>query len=415
MSNTRSGTDASGSVRAFIVSTGLSAAGVTMSMLGATAIASATGGGKHGALWTGAFLITLFVAKAAAVRFVPAWSDRLGPSRMFLVTNIVSVAVWGGAGALVLAGAPGTIVMFAIAPLAGVINAVFAIETPLLAKAFLSRHSMAGANARVSVARGVSCAVGALAAGALIHAAGPGWALVARAILSIPLALVVVGLDRGDAPEPIATGGDPLERPEGPSILEDPAVRRVIVLAVALTVATAPVIAMIVPIAQSLRQTPLIIGASIMTAAMSAGQLLAPFFVHRIEGRAERGRDPLTGALFATATALVAFGVVSIVFSQRPELVAWVVVGLAFGGLESASHSTVLGQLVAVSGSFDARRALAVMKFATNLAAPAGFVVWALLLDTTNGQTAILVAAFALFVATLTVGRPREHHAAVTA
>jgi len=414
LSDTPSTTDTPGSsVTAFVASMGLSAAGVTMSMLGATAITAATNGGTHGALWTGAFLIVLFVVKAAAVRFVPSWSDRLGPERMFLVTNVVSVALWAGAGLAVVLGTPGTVVILLIAPIAGIVNAVFAVETPLLAKAFLSGHSMAAANARVSVARGVACAVGALAAGAVINAFGPGWALIARAALSVPLAIVILRMSTAAAsraPEPVAAG-DPLERPEGPSILEDPAVRRIILLAIALTAATAPVVAMIVPIAQSLRQTPLIIGASIMTAAMAAGELLSPFFVHRLERRAEHGRDPITGALLATAGSLVAFGVVSTLLSHRPELAAWVVVGLAFGGLESASHSTVLGALVAASGSYDTRRALAIMKFATNLAAPVGFVVWALLLDGTNGQTAILVAAAMLIVVTLAVGRPKERHA----
>ena len=161
-------------VAAFIVAMGLSAAGVTVAMLGATSITAATGGGSHGALWTGAFLIVLFVAKAAAVRMVPTWSDRFGPEQLFVFTNIVSIILWVGAGVLVMVDVPGTFVVLAIAPLAGVVNAVFAVETPMLSKAFLSSHSMAGANARVSVARGVACAVGAIGAGLLINFAGAG-------------------------------------------------------------------------------------------------------------------------------------------------------------------------------------------------------------------------------------------------
>ena len=401
------------SVTAFVVAMGLSAAGVTMAMLGATAITAATNGGARGALWTGAFLCLLFVTKAASIRFIPVWSDRLGPERMFLLTNLLSVVLWGGAGAAVLLGAPGTVVILAIAPLVGIVNAVFAVETPLLSKAFLSGHSMAAANARVAVARGVACAVGAIAAGALINAFGPGWALIARAVLSIPLALVLLQVTNTAAERVLApqAAADPEEPPEGPIILADPAVRRVVLLAVALTAATAPVIAMIVPIAQSLRQTPLVIGASIMTAAMATGQLLSPFFVHRLERRERRGHDSLTGALLATAGSLIAFGIASTLLSHGPELAAWVVIGLAFGGLESASHSMVLGHLVAASGSFDARRSLAIMKFATNLAAPAGFITWAVLLNTTNGQTSILAAAAALVVATLVIGRPADRAA----
>ena len=416
MSGTRSGADAPGSVRAFIVSMGLSAAGVTMSMLGATAIASATGGGKHGALWTGAFLITLFVAKAAAVRFVPAWSDRLGAERAFLITNAAAIALWAGAGAAVLLGAPGIVVILAIAPLAGVANAVFSIETPLLSKRFLAGHSMAGANARAGVARGIACAVGALAAGAVINAFGPGWTLVARGVLAVPFALVIGRLapesPRAETAVPI---DDPLERPESPRVLEDPEVRRIVALAMVLTVTTAPVVAMIVPIAQSLRQTPLVVGASIMLAAIATGELLAPFFVGRLERRHARGHDPLAGAFAATAVVLAAFGIASAVLSDRPELIAWILIGLAFGGLEAASHSAVLGELVAAAGSFDTRRVLATMKFGTNLAAPAGFLIWAVIIDVTDAQTAILIAAAVLMIAVVAIGRRQEHHAAVTA
>jgi hypothetical protein len=392
---------------------GLSAAGVTVSMLGATAITASTGGGDHGALWTGAFLIILFVAKAAAVRVVPSWSDRLGPERLFVLTNFGLMILWGGAGILVVLGAPATVIVLAIAPLAGVANGVFAIETPLLSKAFLSGHSMAAANARVSVVRGVTCALAALGAGLLINFAGAGWALMARALLSIPLVLVIRQAPRspgrsvshGATPAAAESGAD--GDSEGPGIMADPAVRRVILLAVTLTIATAPVIAMIVPIAQSLRQTPLVIGASIMLAAMSAGGLLAPLFVHLFEGRRSRGQDPLSAALIATGLSLVAFGVVSIFLTDRSELVAWAAIGLIFGGAESASHSTVLGQIVRVSGRFDVRHAIATMKFATNLAAPIGFVIWAVLLDTTNGATAILVSATAMILMALTFGRSR--------
>ncbi|NCY17341.1 MAG: hypothetical protein EBX39_11345, partial [Actinobacteria bacterium] len=80
---------------------------------------------------------------------------------------------------------------------------------------------------------------------------------------------------------------------------------------------------------------------------------------------------------------------------------------LIFGGAESASHSTVLGQILRVSDRFDRRRTFATLKFAMNLAAPFGFVIWAVLLDRTNGETAVLVAAVVLILVVLTFGRHR--------
>lgn len=392
---------------------GLSGAGVTMSMLGATAITAATGDGAHGALWTGAFLVVLFVTKAAVVRLVPSWSDHLGPERLFLLTNLVLILLWGGAGVLVVVGAPATTVVLALAPIAGVANAVFTVESPLLSKEILAGHSMAAANARVFVVQGIACAIAAVIGGVLINVAGAGWAFLARALLSVPLALVVARLPRPAGAVVAhpgvsnASGTAPEETDAGPSIMSDPAVRRVVLLAAVLTAAAAPVMAMIVPIAQSLRQTPLVIGASIMLAAMSAGALLAPGFVRLLEDRQLRGRDPLSAALVVTGMTLAMFGIVSAVLTGRTELLAWVIIGLIFGGAESASHSTVLGQILRVSDRFDRRRTFATLKFAMNLAAPFGFVVWAVLLDRTNGETAVLVAAVVLILVVLTFGRHR--------
>ena len=392
----------------FVLSMGLSAAGSTVAMLGATAITAATGGGVHGALWTGAFLVVLFAAKAAVIQFVPGLSNRFGPERFFVFTNLASVLLWAGAGILVILGVPGTLVIMVIAPFVGVVNAVFSIEAPLLSKAYFSGHSMAAAEARVSVARGVSCAIGALGAGALINSAGAGYALIIRALCTVPLLLVLHRASRGSraatTSEPVVIVDD-LEPEIGPSILADPAVRRVILLAGGLTATTAPLVEMIVPIAESLRQTPLVIGASVMLAAMSAGELLSPYFVHRYERRQRHGHDPMSAALIVVASALLAFGLVSLVLTARAELAAWVLVGLVFGGAASSSHSVVLGQLVAAAGSFDLRRAIASMKLAMNIAAPVGFVLWAVLIDQVNATTAILVSAGSLILFTVTIGR----------
>ena len=392
---------------------GLSGAGVTVSLLAATAITTATGGGVHGALWTGAFLSLVFITKAATVRAVPAWSGRIGPERLFLLTTFLLIASWGGAGILVVLGAPATAVVLAVAPVDGLANGVFAVETPLLSKAFFSGHSLAAANARVSVVWGVACAVGAIGAGLLINGAGAGWTLLARAALSIPLLLVISRLprsgDRSISHEEVhsVVEADADERRDGRRIKAGPAVRRVVLLAFILTAATSPVIVMIVPIEESLGHTSNVMGASIVLAAMSVGGLLAPAFVHVFERRLSSGRDPVLASLFVTGLLLAAFGVVAIFLTARIELLALAAVGLIFGGAEFGSQSTVLGQVVRVSGPLGARNAIASMKFSTSLAAPVGFVVWDLLLETTSGVTAMLVAAALMIVVAFSFSRLR--------
>jgi len=398
-------------VSSFIAAMGFSGAGFTVSILAATAITSATEGGIHGALWTGAFLIIMFLTKAIAVRAVPGWSARIGPERLFLITTLLLVVAWGGAGLLVVLGGPATALMIAVAPVDGIANGVFAVESPLLSKAFLPGHSLAAANARVFVVWGIACAVGAIAAGLMISGPGAGWTLVARATLSIPLLLVIRRLprttSRSTSPGEVAGAASDAadEVGKGPSILADPAVRRVVILAVTLTAATAPAIAMIVPIAQSLGHTSGVIGASIVLAAMSVGGLLAPTFVRLFERGLTRGRDPVLPALIVTGLALAAFGFVSTFLTGRTELLVWAAIGLVFGGAELASQSTVLGQVVRVSGSSEARHAISTMKFSTNLAAPVGFVVWEVLLDTTGGVTAMFVVAALMIIVAFSYGR----------
>lgn len=400
-------------VSSFMAAMGFSGAGVTVSILAATAITSATGGGIHGALWTGAFLIIMFVMKAIAVRAEPGWSARIGPERLFLLTTCLLVVAWGGAGLLVVLGGPATALMIAVAPVDGIANGVFAVESPLLSKDFLPGHSLAAANARVFVVWGIACAVGAIAAGLMISGPGAGWTLVARATLSIPLLLVIRRLPRSISRSPShgedsgAASDTADELRKGPGILADPAVRRVVILAVTLTALTTPVIASIVPIAQSLGHTSGVMGASIVLAAMSVGGVLAPTFVHQFERGLTRGWDPVLPAVVVIGLALASFGIVSTFLTGRTELLVWAAIGLVFGGAEFASQSTVLGQVVRVSGSAEARHAISTMKFSTNLAAPVGFVLWDILLDTTGGVTAMFVSAVLIIIVAFSYGRSR--------
>ena len=143
----------------------------------------------------------------------------------------------------------------------------------------------------------------------------------------------------------------------------------------------------------------------IVLAAMSVGGVLAPTFVHQFERGLTRGWDPVLPAVVVIGLALAAFGIVSTFLTGRTELLVWAAIGLVFGGAEFASQSTVLGQVVRVSGSFEARHAISSMKFATNLAAPVGFVLWDILLDTTGGVTAMFVAAALMIIVAFSYGR----------
>lgn len=405
-------TNRSGSV-AYVVAMALSGAGVTISLLAATALETETNGGAHGALWAGAFLIIVFVTKAGAIRAMPRWSVRVAPERLFLLSTFLLIAAWAGAGILIVLGAPATALVLAIAPVDGIANGVFAVETPLLSSEFFSEQSLATAHARVSVVWGIACALGAIAAGLLIDGAGAGWALVARAALSIPMLFVIMRLVRSrkrsipDVDVHDARVATANQSRDARRVMADPAVRRVILLAVILTAVTAPVIVMIVPIGESLLHTSNVLGASIVLSAMSVGGLLAPTFVRLFDRRVSTGRDPILAAFVASGLLLAAFGVASIFLTSRIQLFALAAVGLVFGGAEFGSQSTVLGQVVRVSGSAGARQAIATMKFSTSLAAPVGILVWEVVLDTTSGVTAMFISAAVVIVVAFSFSRLR--------
>ena len=82
--------------------------------------------------------------------------------------------------------------------------------------------------------------------------------------------------------------------------------------------------------------------------------------------------------------------------------------GLVFGGAEFGSQSTVLGQVVRVSGSSGARQAIAKMKFSTSLAAPVGILVWEIVLDTTSGVTAMFISATVAILVAFWISRLRS-------
>jgi MFS family permease len=406
-------TSRSGSV-AFVVAMAMSGAGVTISLLAATALENETNGGAHGALWAGAFLIILFVTKAGAIWAMPTWSVRVAPERLFLLTTILLIVAWGGAGILIVLDAPATAIILAVAPVDGIANGVFAVETPLLSSEYFSEQSFATAHARVSFVWGIACALGAIGAGLLIDGAGAGWALVARAALSIPMLLVAVRLVRFRTrviphfEMHDASVASVNQSREARRLLADPAVRRVVLLAVILTAVTAPVIVMIVPIGESLLHTSNVLGASIVLSAMSVGSLLAPAFVRLFDRRMSTGRDPILAAFVASGLLLAAFGVASIFLTSRTQLFALAAVGLVFGGAEFGSQSTVLGQVVRVSGSSSARQAISTMKFSTSLAAPLGILAWEILLDTTSGVTAMFVSAVAVIIVAFSFSRLRS-------
>ena len=169
--------------------------------------------------------------------------------------------------------------------------------------------------------------------------------------------------------------------------------RRATVLRCGTCLFAAPLASLIVPIVDALRQTPLLPGAGIVVAAMAFGQLGSPWLV----GRLSRNNRPQIAAAsiaaLGSAAVLVTYGVASALISHRPELLAWCVVGLAFGALRYAARALDVGAVTASGDEKDATNLLQASQFAATLASPVGVMLWGFLINRVSVEAAIFTGA----------------------
>ncbi|MSO94719.1 MAG: hypothetical protein EXQ81_02865 [Thermoleophilia bacterium] len=95
-------------------------------------------------------------------------------------------------------------------------------------------------------------------------------------------------------------------------------------------------------------------------------------------------RDEFPAATISVAlagSALIVFGVTSLLLSGVPELAAWVVIGLALGALNYATKSLAIGAAAESRGPGEATRSLASCMLVVGLLAPVGVIGWSLLIS----------------------------------
>jgi hypothetical protein len=168
--------------------------------------------------------------------------------------------------------------------------------------------------------------------------------------------------------------------------------RKAALLGGAVSMLAAPLASLLVPVADALRQSPLLPGAGILMAGMYVGQLLSPSIVTRLS----RGRSQLNGSALAaigTGVLLAIYGVASLVFNKEPELILWAIIGLGFGALWLAQRSINLGAATAAGDQASTGEAVAIFTFVVSLAAPIGVLIWGFLINHVSVEVAIFVGA----------------------
>ena len=165
-----------------------------------------------------------------------------------------------------------------------------------------------------------------------------------------------------------------------------------------------PLTSLVVPIAQDLRQSPLVAGAGFLMTAFAVGEFLSPRVVRVLSGRHD---DLSAGALagVGAGVSLVILGVTSLVLSDRVELAAWLVIGVAFGALRCAARAFFVGSAAEAGPPEDASHNLAAAMLVSGLAGPFGTMAWSAVIGGVSADAAVLAAGIGAVITGALVAR----------
>jgi MFS family permease len=364
-------------------------AGMAMSTLDATGITTHAGHRSNGAIYTSLYLAILMLSRALAVPYSPRIAARLGTRRTFRLTMAVSAIGWGLVGVLILSGLPAITVLLSAAVVLGMLSGIEGPLSPIFARAYLKGKDMSAAYAYMSVVAGVAWAVGSASGGFILNSIHPGWGLVIRSILQIPL--IVVLLRVAPAAEP--KDPRPSDRPwrdMRDRLTGNSQLRRAALLGCGLCIFAVPMVSLIVPIVDALRQTPLLPGAGIVMASMAIGQLTCPYFVAKL-GAHRHKITAASAAALVCGVLLLAYGCAALAFSDHAELGAWALVGFFFGGMRFTSRALNMGAVAASDSEENSASVIAAFTFITGLVSPVGVLLWGVMVNRVSPEAALLV------------------------
>ena len=364
-----------------------STAGLAVGTIDATGITTRAGSLTNGAIYTSAYLAIVLITRAIVVPQTARIAARLGIERAYQLTIALGCLTWGSAGALVIAGLPGLPVLLSFAALFGISSGFSATLAPIFSRAYITGKDMAGAYAWKSVVAGVAWALGAVGGGFLLNTAAPGVGLLIKAALGVPLLIVLVQFRPATKPHtPRArrrAWADMRDR-----LLGNAQLRYATILGCGMALFASPLVSMIVPIVDALRQSPLLPSAGILMAAMALGQLGSPYIVSKFSSE----RSQLKAAAIASiccAVMLAAYAVTALFFTAKPELVIWSVIGLGFGGMRFAARALNIGSVTASGSDQSAANLISAFTFATALCSPVGVLIWGVMVDRVSPEAAI--------------------------
>lgn len=388
----------------FLGTTCLSVIGSSFGLLGAAGAATAAGGIVDGGIFTSLFVSTMLLAQAISTPYGHLLAGRTGVRNAFAIAQATKALAFLLAGVALLAGLPTMPTLLIAAPVLGACDGVGSVVRTSVSKAYQSSDNTAHSYARLSVAMGIAGGIGGVAGGLALSHIAFGWGLVIVAPLAIPLiAFVARVAPKTDLPTPQST-----QHPWS-SAWHGLATNRLLRLSVILGASSiaflGPVIALVVPIADGLRQDPAVGAAGLLMASFAAGEMAAPWAVRFAQRRAT---DLLAGEVAGALAGalLIVLGAISVVLTQRIELLVWIMIAVPFGVLRFTARALYIGS-VADSGP-DATANLASANMVVVLAAPIGTMAFGIGLGHGAVYTTLFVSgACAIALNLVTVWRLR--------
>jgi len=375
---------------AFVIARSLSVIGTAFALLGATGAATATGDAARGALNSGIFLALLFLGMACSMPYAPTVASRSGVRPAYAVVLAIGALAYGVVGIAMLGGVPTMTALLIAAPIAGASCGMTGPYETQISKAYFASETTAHAYALLSVVSAIAFGVGGLVAGVTLTHIAPAWGLVIDAVLTAVLAITV------------AVAAPPVEpavprRPDRPfhnvwrALATNRRLRWTTVLGASSAFFLAPVLTLVVPLAEDLQHKPSGAGAGLLLSAFAVGGLLTPTLVKAAVHRATSLlAGEVTGAL-AGAT-LIVLGSVSLVPDFEVDLIAWVGIGIAFGAFWSATKALVHGAAAEAGAPEDAVTNLAAMLTVAMFAAPVGSLLCSIAIGSLSAEAAVLAA-----------------------
>jgi len=390
---------------AYLIAYGLEICGLSISALFCAAIMTRAGGHQNGALLTACYLALSMIAAAAAIASAPKVMGRWGLARSFGVAIALTGLAMVALGVVILLGGPAPVVLLAFAPIVGALGGLAGVLNLIVARAFLGGEDMSRVSATMSVASGLAWGLGALIAGFGLRHVSLGVGPLVAGLLCFPMAtLMVVRPPAGTMPEGHAKRSATMMS----LVRRNARLRAATVVVGLICVVAIPMAALIVPIADQLRQTPLIPGAAIVLFAMSLGALLTPIVVRRMAGHGTTLRRA-GAAVVACGTSMMVMAVAAQMTTGQVQLGIWFGVGIVFGAARFATRAFLLGAGVEAVAPENAVTAVAAVRFVSYLAAPIGVLVWGVLIHFISVVPVLYAGAIAtLMLGTVTIWRFRR-------